>query len=426
MPSARILILTNSPLCRNPRVVKEATTLGHAGYEVTVLGISNHLPSVAIDRDLVARSPFRHLSVDMLGRESSFPQRLAVWLRRLQHRAARELCHRFHWQLAAALGPAESLLRAALRHPAELIIAHNEIPHWCVSRLIAAGRRVAADIEDWHSEDLLPHERSGRPLRLLRASESYLLHHAAFTTTTSHALANALHARYGGRRPEVITNSFPLDPLPAPRSRLPAPDSPRLPPSFFWFSQTTGPGRGLELFLAAWSRTTQPSRLVLLGETRFGYRQRLLETLPESFRSRVTFLPLVPPDQLPALIARHDIGLALEKDFIFNRDLTITNKILQYLNAGLAVVASNTQGQREVLTHAPEAGLLVALHETTTLTTQLDTLLADPAHLDRRRLAARQLAEQLYCWEREAPRLLALVATALLPASGSPLPAPSA
>ncbi|MCX6936327.1 MAG: glycosyltransferase [Verrucomicrobia bacterium] len=418
MPSARILILTNSPLCRNPRVVKEATTLGSAGYDVTVLGISNHFPSIAIDRDLVARSPFRHLSVDMLGRKSPPPHRLAVWLRRLQHRAARELCHRLDWQLASALGPAGPLLRAALRHPADLIIAHNEIPHWCVSRLIAAGRRVAADIEDWHSEDLLPHERSGRPLRLLRAGERYLLHHAAYTTTTSHALADALHARYGGRRPEVITNSFPLGPF------LAHP-SPPLPPSFFWFSQTTGPGRGLELFLAAWSGTTQPSRLVLLGETRLGYRQRLLESLPESFRARVTFLPLVPPDQLPALIARHDIGLALEKDFIVNRDLTITNKILQYLNAGLAVVASNTQGQREVLTRGPEAGLLVSLHETTALTTQLDALLADPARLARRRLAARQLAEQLFCWEKEAPRLLALVETTLLPSPGSPLPVPS-
>ncbi len=423
MPSARILILTNSPLCRNPRVVKEATTLGHAGYEVTVLGISNHLPSVAIDREIVARSPFRHLSVNMLGHEAQSTQRLAVWLRRLQHRAARELCHRFHWQLAAALGPADSLLRAALRHPAELIIAHNEIPHWCVSRLIAAGRRVAADIEDWHSEDLLPHERSGRPLRLLRANESYLLHHAAYTTTTSHALADALHARYGGRRPEVITNSFPLGPFLARPSPLPSPDSPLLPPSFLWFSQTTGPGRGLELFLAAWSRTTHPSRVVLLGEARSGYRQRLLDTLPESFRARVTFLPLVPPDQLPALIARHDIGLALEKDFIVNRDLTITNKILQYLNAGLAIVASNTRGQREVLAHAPEAGLLVSLHETTALTTQLDALLADPDLLARRRLAARQLAEQRYCWEKEAPRLLALVETALHPSPGSSLPA---
>jgi glycosyltransferase involved in cell wall biosynthesis len=154
----------------------------------------------------------------------------------------------------------------------------------------------------------------------------------------------------------------------------------------------------------------------------------LLDSLPAAFRPLVTFLPLVPPDQLPRLIASHDIGLALEKNFIVNRDLTITNKILQYLNAGLAVLASDTQGQREVLSRAPEAGLLVALHETTALSGQLDALLSDPAHLARRRLAARLLAEQHYCWEKEAPRLLTLVETALrLPGAPDPrstLPAP--
>ncbi|HRI80836.1 MAG TPA: glycosyltransferase [Opitutaceae bacterium] len=403
--SARILILTNSPLCRNPRVLKEATALGAAGHIVTVLGIRNHLPSVPIDRELVANAPFTHAYVDMLGHDAPLPRRFLVWLRRLQHRLAREFSHRLGLQSAASLGPARALLKATRARPADLLIVHNEIPHWVGAQLLAEGRRVAADIEDWHSEDLLPHERTGRPLALLRASERTLLHRAAYVTTTSQALAGALHTRYGGRRPEVITNSFPLQPTPLVR--------PAAAPAFFWFSQTTGPGRGLELFLAAWSRTSRPSRLVLLGEARSGYARRLLDSLPAHFRSRVEFLPLVPPDALPGLIARHDIGLALEQSFIVNRDLTITNKILQYLNAGLAVVASDTAGQREVLSQSPEAGLLVALHETTALAAQLDTLLADPEALARRRLAARRLAETRYSWEREAPHLLTLVAQAL-------------
>ena len=40
MNTKKILILTSAHLCRNPRVVKEATTLGAAGYDVTVMSIS--------------------------------------------------------------------------------------------------------------------------------------------------------------------------------------------------------------------------------------------------------------------------------------------------------------------------------------------------------------------------------------------------
>jgi len=196
-------------------------------------------------------------------------------------------------------------------------------------------------------------------------------------------------------------------------------DTPREVPALFWFSQTLGPGRGLEQFLAAWARTRHESRVVLLGEARAGFAAQLRALVPESHRPRLEFLPLVPPADLPALIARHDIGLALEQPFIVNRDLTITNKILQYLNAGLAVVASDTAGQREVLAHEPGAGLIVKTDDTAAFAAALDGLVADRGQLAARQRAARRLAETTYCWEREAPRLLALVAGSLGIKSGS-------
>ena len=58
------------------------------------------------------------------------------------------------------------------------------------------------------------------------------------------------------------------------------------------------------------------------------------------------------------MIATYDVGLALEPNTPLNKDLTISNKILQYLNAGLAVFATPTQGQREVLSHEASAGCI--------------------------------------------------------------------
>jgi glycosyltransferase involved in cell wall biosynthesis len=401
----RILIVTNGPLCRNPRPLKEAETLGRAGYDVTVLTVRNQVAAEAHDRALLQGAPFRREVIDMIrgyGVRGStiFRRRLKLWLAR---QAA-------SWGLPTihVLGPIGSLLRRARRIPADLIIVHNEAPHWVGVQLMKEGRCVAADIEDWHSEDLLPEDRLQRPLSRIRAVEHALLTRARYVTTTSNALAGALQARYGGRYPEVISNSFPLQPDPHR-------GAPGQPPAFFWFSQTLGPGRGLELFLAAWRQTRQPSRLALLGQPTPGYDDRLLRRLPAGWRSRVSFLPLVPTAELPGVIARHDVGLALEQPFIVNRNLTITNKILQYLNAGVAIVASDTAGQREVLAQRPEAGEIVEMHETTRLAETLDRLLADRAALARRQTGARKLAEDVYCWEREAPRLLALVTRAVSP-----------
>lgn len=400
MPAARILIVTNGHLCRNPRVLKEAVSLGEAAYDVTVLGVSNHPPSVPVDAGLLRGAPFRLVAVNTLpgGGPAAFRARLV-------QRLAREAAAVLAWKTIHALGPAAPVLARLRSFPADLTIVHNEIAHWAGTRVLGE-RRVAADLEDWHSEDLLPSDRRHRPLPLLRDIERTLLHDAAYVTTTSHALAAALHSRYGGRRPEIITNSFPLPPTLFARTT-------EAPPAFFWFSQTLGPGRGLERFLAAWSLTKHPSRVVLLGAGADAYRQALLAAVPVAQRAAISVRPLVPPAALPAVIGEHDIGLALEERTIVSHDLTISNKILQYLGAGLAIVASDTAGQREVLAHDPAAGIVVPLHDTAAFATLLDGLLADRAQLAARQAAARHLAETVYCWERERPRLLDLVATAL-------------
>jgi len=404
MTPKRILIVTNGPLCRNPRPVKEAVTLGRAGYDVTLLMVRNHAPSEPVDAALMAEAPFRREAVDLIPGFSTGVARLL--LHRTMSRIARSAAPVIGLGGRLAIGPSAALLARARAIPADLTIVHNEPAHWAGIRLMSGGRRVAADIEDWHSEDLTPEARARRPLRLIRASEAGLLRRAAYVTTTSRALSGALHDRYGGMQAQVISNSFPLQANPLGRETGPV-------PAFFWFSQTTGPGRGLELFLSAWSRTTVPSRLVILGDPVAGYPASLLARVPAERRDQVSFRPQVAPASLPAVIAEHDIGLALEQSFIVNRDLTITNKILQYLNAGLAVVASPTAGQREVLAQAPEAGVISDFMQTGEAASALDRLLADRAVLTGRRAAARRLAEEVYCWEREEPRLLDLVERAI-------------
>jgi glycosyltransferase involved in cell wall biosynthesis len=221
-------------------------------------------------------------------------------------------------------------------------------------------------------------------------------------------MADALVGAYQCPPPLVIRNSFPLQP----RSRMDQPAGTGV-PRFIWFSQTIGPGRGLELFFAAWAQTTRPSEVYLLGDLRGGYREKLLGRLPPYRRGDLHFIPLVTPEQLPDKLAEFDIGLALEPRWPLNRNITITNKILQYMNAGLAIIATDTAGQKEVMAAAPDSGLLLTAHETTENAQKLDQLLADPARLRAAQMAARAAAEREFCWEQETPRLLAAVARAL-------------
>ena len=401
----RILILTAGPLCRNPRVLKEATALGQSGLDVTVLTLANSERFEAYDEELVRGAPFAKIAVDRLSRAPLvrfrvFSERLLEWLAR---RAIR-----LGFETPASLGSFHALKRAAHGSPADLTILHTEIPFLIGASLIAKGRRVAADFADWHSRDLLPADRAARPLRLLDRTEQLLMRSSEYTSSPSREMATALKTAYGGPMPVVLPNTFPLQLQPRPLIR-------QDPPSFFWFSQTIGEGRGLEAFLTAWTRTRVPSQVCLLGDVSKEYRERIMRLVSDSHRSRLTFLPLVSPRDLPGRIAQYDIGLALEPSVPESRFLTATNKIFQYMNAGLAILATPTAGQKEVLSVVPGAGVFVDLQDSSGLAARLDALLEDPSRLASMGGASRGGAEQYFSWEHFTPLLVASVRRALGP-----------
>jgi len=62
---------------------------------------------------------------------------------------------------------------------------------------------------------------------------------------------------------------------------------------------------------------------------------------------------------------------------------------------------------------APNAGLLIAAHETTMMAQRLTELVTDAPRLRQMQAASRRAAETQFCWEREQHRLLTAVDRAL-------------
>lgn len=112
-------------------------------------------------------------------------------------------------------------------------------------------------------------------------------------------------------------------------------------------------------------------------------------------------------------IAEHDIGFAGEMQYCKNKEHTVSNKILHYLLAGLAVVASDTAGQREVQEQAKEAVRLYPAGDPQALARKLNMLLSSPEDLCRAKAAALAAAEHTFCWEICGRDLIASVTRAL-------------
>ncbi len=278
--------------------------------------------------------------------------------------------------------------------------------------LLHGGHRVSVDMEDWFSEDLLPEAKTQRPVRLIRSLEKELLSQSVYSSCPSVAMSDALAQKYECHAPAVIYNAFPW----TERQSIDGAFKDRALsclPTIHWFSQTIGEGRGLEDLFAALAYLKTNVEIHLRGAPAAGFDHWLSRHAPGSWRTRIHIHDQVPNDELLSRIAEHDIGFAGEMKFCRSRDLTITNKILQYLLAGLAVVASDTAGQREVAEKAPGAVLLYKSGDPSALAASIDTLLASAEVLRRAKAAALKAAERVFCWERQEKALTASIVGSL-------------
>jgi len=273
-------------------------------------------------------------------------------------------------------------------------------------------------MEDWFSEDLLPEARKGRPVRLLKHLEKRLLCEGAHSSCTSEAMADALVKEYRCRRPLVIRNVFPLKDRAGLDGKWkdrpgmaqwmerndPTAERPKdAPVSIHWFSQTIGPGRGLEILFQALEGMDGNWELHLRGNLK-GYEEWLEGACPESVRKRMSVHGLVENEELLSRIAEHDIGFCGEPTFPPNKNLTISNKLFHYIQGGLAVVASDTEGQTEGANVALGAVAIYPAISGTDLRNQFVGLIQQGPKLRQMRLAAWRVGQRL-SWEEESKRL---------------------
>lgn len=408
----RIAILTAAPLSSNPRAFKEAETVARAGFEVVVYGACFDAGQRKADEELAGRHGFSFKSVMSVGEDRSTQRLLSVWPR-VRTRVGVELNRYLHIESAWQLGSAVvELAKQARKAEADYYIAHLEQGAWVGAQLHRSGCRVGIDLEDWYSEDLPPDARRSRPLRLLRDLERKLLTRGAHATCPSRSMSVALAREFGCPQPTIVYNAFPwfyresID-------RLSEDRRDRTLPSIHWFSQTLGHGRGLEDLIAALPLLKHEAEVHLRGKQITGFDSWLADRVPDAWRGRIVIHGLVSNAELLSRITEHDIGFAGETPLIRNKDLTVSNKILYYLLAGLAVVASDTAGQREVAAQAPGAVLLYPSGDAPALAAQLNTLLGSVDVLRQAKSAALVAAKETFCWERQEKALLESINAAL-------------
>lgn len=406
---AKILIVIGGHLSTAPRPYKEAQALSEAGHEVVVYG--NWYDAELIERDCLLLKSVQWTFSPVVDQQAQ--NRFKLFVSKILNKAARVTYKHFGIFSENLLGYSpKAMLNAARKAKSDLTIVHSEAGLWVGCELLKEGLAVGVDFEDWFSEDLLPAVRSTRPITQLKQLEAQLARECKFCLTTSTAMAQAMAKHHRTSEPVVIYNTFPFSERDIMDGKICDRKSLEI-PSLHWFSQTIGPGRGLEILFQSLTYLNKSVEIHLRGNYPELYHQWMQSIIPEGWHDRVFIHPTVPPSELLSRIAEHDIGLALEIPYCQNKQFTVSNKLFQYLQAGLAVIATNTVGQREVLSSNPAIGILLQKNDPHEIASAINSFLDSPASLNQAKKAALIAAEISLNWKYEGEKLVNAVELAL-------------
>lgn len=338
----KICLISDLHVSYNPRLWKEAFFWEGQGWEVVILNQWIFNKSRKRDVQILQGHNIELKCYCNMIREEISPFRF--FFLRLRKRLASEMVKWLKIDLPYSISYApDSMIKYALKEQADVYSAHAECALYCGVELLKKGKRVFFDFEDWYSRDYLVPER---PVRLFRRLEKYALHHGLFTLTTSKVMAEEMARVYEtSNHPQVIYNGFkPEDVIELKLGRNDSPQTLKL----IWFSRNIGPKRGVERLVDVLNDLDISFELHLLGEITEAYQREIFNRFISNEHKRLILHDFIAHEKLHSFLSSFDIGFAIEENINENRKLTITNKILQYLQAGLKVLATDTAGQREV------------------------------------------------------------------------------
>jgi hypothetical protein len=406
----RICVVTAGHLATCPRMLKAADAFLAEGYRVRAISTRTTGWATAADAEIAASRGWAWRVVNYDRAEAP-----ATWLRSgARHKAARALASMVttlpHAVVTAAFGRVHrELVDAILEEPADLIYGGTT---GALAAVAEAGQRAgtpfAVDFEDFHCAE---HESPEGDLSnaLAAVVMRFASEGAAFVTAGSDAIARACLDEL--RIPAIpINNVFSLPAHPPSELR---PRGPRDEFAAYWFSQTIGPGRGLEDVVRALGLTPRPASLTLRGCATAGYVESLVGLAArQAPRVRIVIEPPASPESMIDACRAFDLGVSAEQGRIRNRLLNLPNKATTYPLAGLPVALTGTAGQSGLAKDLGSGALVFTPGNVASLAEQLLPLMTDSTRLADAREASWHAARTRWHWEHELERGALLAAAA--------------
>jgi len=246
------------------------------------------------------------------------------------------------------------LLSRAIDAPYDLAIVGDPENAWLAQKLLRAGIARHLIYQDW---DYHAGQPAARLDRLLIDRREKACMRCSDAVITGNSLLGDLRQKQGAKRVFVLPYGVSLDRFATAQQKLPHPPT-------LLYAGSLSPHWGIDLAIRSMPelrRRLPELRLVIVG---MGPALAELQALSSQLgvAGRVDFLGHVPYTSLPQLMARADVGILNSQPSSLFRYYATPVKLVDYMAAGLPVIATRT-GYQEIMMNESGGGLLIGYDE---------------------------------------------------------------
>jgi glycosyltransferase involved in cell wall biosynthesis len=395
-------LLTAGHLSSCPRLIKEASILSSNGYEVSIVYLES-IPRISVlDKHIISENPnWNFYSIQWENDIDSLISKIYFRVSSL-----------FKLDNIYIQSTSKSLIDKTLSIKADLYIAHH--PSVLIAAALAAKKYNAQYAYD--IEDAFPYVNENsyfdNPNQQILDVEKRYINDTAFTTTASPLYSEVYIKNYKLLdRPIDLMNVFDInnDPIEY-KDRV---DLKKV--SFYWYSQTVGLNRGLQdLFSAINYLPDHSFELHIRGTCTLEVKNILLDLVTNhNHYVNIIFHDSIPMSELELRNKEHDLGFALEYSNGLNKDLCISNKILDYLRSGLMIVATNTSGHKLIANDLNNDCITYDEGDIKSLGAELLNLINNKNRIVNAKAKSLELANSKYNWTIQSADFLKAVINAI-------------
>lgn len=394
----RILLLSHSEICYNARLLKAADFFYSQGWEVTVFNPIIGLASRDTYDAIVNSRPWKVVENDISKR--TFASKLKWLLVSLLHKLVVLSVELLNWKFFQDYYLNKGLILApSFNHNFDVVLVHliDNLP-FATRFKKKYGTEIIYDSQEYFTGQYEAFDP--KHAKWVKENEKECIKKVDVLLTTTEVMRQRLLNDYTFEKPSFRVRNVPT----IAQSSLVYPElnTDISPLKLVWHGMGIflNNRRGLHILLEAVAFCEENVELYFQGNITHEQNSLLSEYIHKySMGNKVVVKPPANPDQIIDSLKAYDIGLTGELPEEDNQRLTSSNKLFDYVHAGLAVISADTLGLAETVNEY-SIGLLYEPGNAKELSIKIDELAKDRIRLNEFKELSRIAAKELF-WESD-------------------------